>query len=81
MSAVSAELESLVNKGVLVFSDLPVSVKAIATRFILKLKYLPDGTVDEEEEEDPGWVVYGGKRHAEPPRGVSPRGYGTHVPS
>jgi len=46
MSAVSAELESLVNKGVLVFSDLPDSVKAIATRFIFKLKHLPDGSVD-----------------------------------
>jgi hypothetical protein len=46
VNAVSAELDSLVNKGVLVFTELPASVKAIATRFILKLKYLPDGTVD-----------------------------------
>jgi hypothetical protein len=46
VNAITAELQSLVTKGVLVFAALPSTVKAIATKCVFKLKYLPSGLVD-----------------------------------
>jgi hypothetical protein len=46
VNAIIAKLQSLVDKGVLVFGALPSTVKDIATKFVFKLKYLPSGLVD-----------------------------------
>jgi len=40
---------------------------------------VPSGPAGLKKKKTQGWMVYGGKRHAEPPRGVSPRGYWEQV--
>ena len=47
--AVHNELRALVDKGVLLFGTLPAKSRAIATRYVLKKKLLPDGSLDKHK--------------------------------